>query len=92
MTKLNMKKFALLLVTGLMFASCSDLLDTEPYDKFTKQNYFTSETNVQLFANYFYNTFTGYGSGSGDYYFNNLNDDQGGQIDLNPAMGQNPGW
>ncbi len=76
MTKLNMKKFALLLVTGLMFASCSDLLDTEPYDKFTKQNYFTSETNVQLFANYFYNTFTGYGSGSGDYYFNTLNDDQ----------------
>ena len=72
-----MKKLALLLVTGLMLASCSDLLDTEPYDKFTKQNYFTSETNVQLFANYFYNTFTGYGSGSGDYYFNNLNDDQG---------------
>ena len=75
-TKLYMKKLALLLVTGLMFASCSDLLDTEPYDKFTKQNYFTSETNVELFANYFYNTFTGYGSGSGDYYFNTLNDDQ----------------
>ena len=72
----NMKKLALLLVTGLMFTSCSDLLDTEPYDKFTKQNYFTSETNVKLFANYFYNTFTGYGSGSGDYYFNTLNDDQ----------------
>ena len=59
-----------------MLTSCSDLLDTEPYDQFTKQNYFTSETNVQLFANYFYNTFTGYGSGSGDYYFNTLNDDQ----------------
>ena len=76
MTKFNMKKLALLLVTGLMFTSCSDLLDTEPYDQFTKQNYFTSETNVRLFANYFYNTFTGYGSGSGDYYFNTLNDDQ----------------
>ena len=76
MTMQNMKKLALLLVTGLMFTSCSDLLDTEPYDKFTKQNYFTSETNVKLFANYFYNTFTGYGSGSGDYYFNTLNDDQ----------------
>ncbi|MBO4723372.1 MAG: RagB/SusD family nutrient uptake outer membrane protein [Muribaculaceae bacterium] len=72
-----MKKIFLFFAAGLLLTSCSDLLDTEPYDKFTKQNYFTSETNVQLFANYFYNTFTGYGSGSGDYYFNNLNDDQG---------------
>ena len=63
-------------VVLLSMSSCSDVLDTEPYDKFTKSNYFTSETNVQLFANYFYNTFVGYGSGSGDYYFNYLNDDQ----------------
>lgn len=63
-------------VVLLSLASCDDILDTEPYDQFTKDNYFTSETNVQLFANYFYNTFTGYGSGSGDYYFNTLNDDQ----------------
>ena len=63
-------------VVLLSLASCDDVLDTEPYDQFTKANYFTSETNVQLFANYFYNTFTGYGSGSGDYYFNTLNDDQ----------------
>ena len=72
-----MKKIFLFFAAGLLLTSCSDLLDTEPYDQFTKQNYFTNETNVQLFANYFYNTFTGYGSGSGDYYFNNLNDDQG---------------
>ena len=63
-------------VALLSLVSCSDVLDTDPYDQFTKDNYFTSETNVQLFANYFYNTFTGYGSGSGDYYFNTLNDDQ----------------
>ena len=63
-------------VVLLSMSSCSDVLDTEPYDKFTKSNYFTSETNVQLFANKFYDTFTGYGSGSGDYYFNYLNDDQ----------------
>ena len=71
-----MKKIFLIFAAGLLLTSCSDLLDTEPYDQFTKQNYFTSETNVQLFANYFYETFTGYGSGSGDYYFNTLNDDQ----------------
>ena len=76
-----MKLFKSIILAGmgvvlLSLASCDDVLDTEPYDQFTKANYFTSETNVQLFANYFYNTFTGYGSGSGDYYFNTLNDDQ----------------
>lgn len=62
-----------------MLSSCSDLLDTEPYDQFTKDNFFTSEKNVELFANYFYNEFSGYGnSGSyGNFYFNFLNDDQG---------------
>ncbi len=74
-----MKKIALLLISGLMFTSCSDLLDTEPYDQFTKDNFFTSEKNVELFANYFYNEFSGYGNGNGygDFYFNRLNDDQG---------------
>ena len=64
---------------GLMLSSCSDLLDTEPYDQFTKDNFFTSEKNVELFANYFYGEFAGYGnSGSyGNFYFNFLNDDQG---------------
>lgn len=76
-----MKLFKSIILAGmgvvlLSLASCNDILDTEPYDQFTRDNYFTSETNVQLFANYFYNTFTGYGSGSGDYYFNTLNDDQ----------------
>lgn len=76
-----MKNFKSIILCGLgvvllSLVSCDDVLDTEPYDQFTKDNYFTSETNVQLFANYFYNTFTGYGSGSGDYYFNTLNDDQ----------------
>lgn len=62
-----------------MLSSCSDLLDTEPYDQFTKDNFFTSEKNVELFANYFYNEFSGYGNGGsyGNFYFNFLNDDQG---------------
>ena len=74
-----MKKIALLLISGLMFTSCSDLLDTDPYDQFTKTNFFTSEKNVQLFINYTYNEFSGYGNGGGygDFYFNVLNDDQG---------------
>ena len=79
-----MKLFKSIILCGLgvvlmSLASCDDLLDTEPYDQFTKSNYFTSETNVELFANYFYNTFAGYGNNGsyGDYYFNTLNDDQG---------------
>ncbi len=62
-----------------MFTSCSDLLDTDPYDQFTKTNFFTNEKNVQLFFNYTYNEFSGYGNNGsyGDFYFNFLNDDQG---------------
>lgn len=73
-----MKKIFLFFAAGLLLTSCSDLLDTEPYDQFTKGNYFTSETNVQLFANYFYNEFAGYGNNGsyGNFYFNTLNDDQ----------------
>ena len=78
-----MKLFKSIILAGmgvvlLSLASCDDVLDTEPYDQFTKANYFTSETNVQLFANYFYNEFSGYGNSGnyGDFYFNTLNDDQ----------------
>ena len=71
----NMKKISLFIVAALAFASCS-VLNSDPETEFTKSNYFTSESNVEVYANAFYNTFTGYGSGSGDYYFNTLNDDQ----------------
>ena len=78
--KNNMKKLyticaALSLVA---FVGCDNILDKEPIDQFTKDNFFTSETNVSSFANYFYNEFTGYGTGggSGAFYFNTLNDDQ----------------
>ena len=48
-----MKKISLLLMSaGLMLSSCSDLLDTEPYDQFTKDNFFTSEKNVELFEHH----------------------------------------
>ena len=70
-----MKKIALFIATAMIFASCS-VLNSDPETEFTKSNYFTSEKNVEVYANYFYETFTGYGSGSGDYYFNTLNDDQ----------------
>lgn len=78
-----MKKY-LIISLALVFAlvSCKkineDILNGDPYTSFTKSNYFTSEKNVELFANYFYNDFAGYGnSGSyGVYYFPTLNDNQ----------------
>lgn len=79
-----MKKylFIALSVAVLGMVSCSklkdDVLNGDPYTSFTKSNYFTSEKNVELFANYFYNEWAGYGnSGSyGSFYFPTLNDNQ----------------
>lgn len=73
-----MKKIYLsLMACAVLFTGC-DLLNTDPYDQFTKSNFFTSETNVEMFANYFYNEFTGYGQGTGygQFYFQLLNDNQ----------------
>lgn len=77
----NMKKIvkyaAVAALAMVSFVSC-DLLDNKPYDTYTKDNYFSSKSNLDLFVNYFYSEFTGYGNGGGygDFYFNTLNDDQ----------------
>lgn len=67
-----------LTLIALLFSSCEKVLDKQPLDQFTNDNFWTSEANVEVFANYFYSTFTGYGngSGSGDFYFPTLNDNQ----------------
>ena len=61
----------------VLFTSC-DLLNPNPIDTFTEDNFFTSESNVEMYTNYFYNEFSAYGTGgaSGDFYFNYLNDNQ----------------
>ncbi len=71
---------ALMAMSIVGLSGCNDLLDKEPLDKFTNQNFWTSTTNVQTFANYFYNEFSGYGNGggSGVFYFQTLNDNQAG--------------
>lgn len=58
-----MKKLALyMLGAAVVLSGCNDILDSDPYDQFTKDIYFTSETNVEMFANYFYSEFSGYGN------------------------------
>ncbi|MBR6550035.1 MAG: RagB/SusD family nutrient uptake outer membrane protein [Paludibacteraceae bacterium] len=73
-----MKKIILSLMAGMVLFTSCDLLNNDPYDSFTKGNFFTSETNVEMYSNYFYNEFSAYGTGgaSGDFYFNTLNDNQ----------------
>lgn len=79
-----MKKYIIFLsvaILGLGLSSCSDfqdeILDGNPLTSFTKSNYFTSESNVEQYANYFYNEWTGYGTGgSCNFYFPTLNDNQ----------------
>ena len=73
-----MKKIILSLMAGVVLFTSCDLLNNEPNEIPTIDNYFTSEANVELYTNYFYAEFAAYGTGgaSGDFYFNTLNDDQ----------------
>ena len=73
-----MKKIILSLMAGMVLFTSCDLLNNDPYDSFTKGNFFTSATNVEMYSNYFYNEWSAYGTGgaSADFYFNLLNDNQ----------------
>ena len=61
----------------VLFTGC-DLLNNDPDDSFTKGNFFTSETNVEMYTNYFYAEWSGYGNNGsyGTFYFPTLNDNQ----------------
>ena len=68
------------LLSAMTFTACDNFLDREPLDTFTNGNFWTSENNVTGYANSFYDQFLGYGNGSGtgDFYFRTLSDDQAG--------------
>lgn len=78
------KKFlyiALLAVAAGTMTSCNEMLDKEPLDKITVNPAFWSKTaNVDAQVNRFYEQFLGYGNGtgSGQFYFQTLGDDQVG--------------
>ena len=73
-----MKKIILSLMAGMVLFTGCDLLNNDPYDNFTKGNFFTSETNVEMYTNYFYAEWSGYGNNGtyGTFYFPTLNDNQ----------------
>ncbi len=96
-----MKSFKYLIGIALIslgLASCDNALDKEPLDSFTDINYWSSATNVEVYANAFYNQFLGYGNG-GSYgwtYFKTLSDDQVGSgfvdWDHNSLTTTNSAW
>ncbi|MFA7104498.1 MAG: RagB/SusD family nutrient uptake outer membrane protein [Dysgonamonadaceae bacterium] len=67
-------------VLALSLNSCTDFLEKGPLDTFTNDNFWTSEKNVEGYANTFYEEFVGYGNagGTGLFYFRTLSDDQAG--------------
>jgi len=76
-----MKKAYLLGLVGLTLAmaSCNDMLDVTPRDKFTNDpSFWNNATQVENYTNSMYGNFSGYGySGTGgDFYFSTLTDDQ----------------
>lgn len=77
--------FVLVAIMSFVLVSCESVLTKTPLTKFTEDNFWTSEKNVQVYANYFYNTFAGYGKGSSNstFYFPVLNDNQVGRSFVN---------
>ena len=77
-----MKKIVIptILLAAALTSACNSLLDKEPLDMFTDENFWESENTVSGYANGFYDQFTGYGNGGsfGDFYFKTLSDDQAG--------------
>lgn len=79
-----MKRINYIIGLGLLslssLTSCDGILDKNPLDQFTNDNFWTNANNVQGYANTFYNEFTAYGNGNGTglFYFKTLSDDQAG--------------
>lgn len=84
-------KYIVICVLGLIFASCEEFLDRPPYDNFTDDEFWMTETQTRSYMYSFYTSvFSGYGSGISHGPFlmgQTLNDDFASDIsqkDLTP--------
>ena len=74
-----------LAILGASLTSCEDFLN-DNRDPMSQQTvnaaFWANPTNVENQLNYFYETFTGYGNGTGqgNYYFTTCSDDQSGAV------------
>lgn len=66
------------IAAAALLVSCDSILNKSPLDSFADSNFWTSEANVEAYANTFFNQFLGYGNGGGGgaFYFPTLNDNQ----------------
>jgi len=79
--KKNIKSISVVLLALVSFAAC-DVLNKEPLDQFTNENYWSGSANVEAYANVFFNQFYGFGNGTstnGWFFFKCLSDDQAGR-------------
>jgi len=64
---------------ALTLVSCNKMLNKGVLDSFADDNYWTTESSVQYYANAFFNDFLGYGQSTvNGTYFATLNDNQAG--------------
>lgn len=82
----------------LTFSACNKMLDKAALDAFADDNFWTKESNVEAYANTFYNNFAGYGNsgGGGSFYFPTLNDNQADALfrdwNYNNVLVSNSDW
>ncbi|MBL7970134.1 MAG: RagB/SusD family nutrient uptake outer membrane protein [Prolixibacteraceae bacterium] len=92
-----MKRFSIVAMTLLMgLSACNDLLDLKPLSQISQENYFQTETDLQLFSNPFYNNLldkSPYDLQSDLYVCQNLSDEMlGGTKRTVPASGGGWSW
>ncbi len=51
---MNIKNIVLMVLVAMTFSSCKKFLDLDPVDKLTPEQAFSTENNLQLYANSFY--------------------------------------
>lgn len=94
---IKMKRFSIVAMTLLMgLSACNDLLDLKPLSQISQEDYFQTETDLQLFSNPFYNNLldkSPYDLQSDLYVCQNLSDEMlGGTKRTVPASGGGWSW
>lgn len=95
-----MKLYKICLAAFCLFSlgGCTKDLEITTPDQFEDANFWTNEANVRAYSWGFYNTFLGFGSGTGisaDFYFSGLTDDQANPTIQNfatAAAASNSNW
>lgn len=93
---IKMKRFTIVAILFMGLSACNDLLDLKPLSQISQEDYFQTETDLQLFSNPFYNNLldkSPYDMQSDLYICQNLSDEMlGGTKRTVPASGGGWSW